>query len=564
MRRLVLLIIVCITTSVFSVGQTFTTLVNFDGFNGSGPAGPLVQASDGNFYGVTTYGGGSRNAGVAFKVTPEGVLTILHIFCVQNSCPDGLFPKGALLEANGGDLYGTTFGTGGIGLYGTVYRMTREGVLTTVHTFNGLDGTSPAAGLMQAKDETFYGTTIGGGPSGYGTVFRMTSEGVLNTLYGFGYLEGNEPYAGLVQADDGDFYGTTSTGGPVVGTVFKITPGGMLTTLHSFWVNDGSQSYAGLVQGKDGNLYGTTYSGGTYNSGTIFKITPEGALTTLYNFCSQLNACPEGEGPADSLIQATDGNFYGTTSQGGQNGWGTVFQMTPDGTLTTLHDFNRDDGGAPSAGLVQATDGSFYGTTSEGGSSDQGTVFRQIVYPALTVEKSGMGRVSSVDGHIDCGGACSWWYYDGEQITLSAVPAPGYTFSGWSSCDNVNGSYCSVTMAGARNITASFTSVSEITLTSLTFKPSYVRGGQLSAGTLTLSGPAPAGGLSVALSSDHPGVAHPPSFVLVPGGRSSVQFAVQTLPVKSNTAVSITATSGSSQVSGTLMVGTTSLPPALK
>ena len=563
MRAVVGLIIVCIASAVFSAGQTFTTLANFDGSNGSGPAGPLVQASDGNFYGVTTYGG-SRNAGVAFKVTPEGVLTVLHVFCTQNTCPDGLFPQGALLQAHDGNLYGTTFGTGAIGLYGTVYRMTREGDLTTVHTFNGTDGASPASGLLQVKDGTFYGTTTGGGPAGYGTVFGMTSAGALTTLHGFGFSEGNEPYAGLVQADDGNFYGTTSTGGPVLGTVFKITPGGILTTIHSFGGNDGSQPSAGMVQGKDGNLYGTTYYGGPYGSGTIFKITLQGSLTTLHTFCSQPNDCPEGERPADSLIQATDGNFYGTTSQGGQYGWGTVFKMTPDGTMTTLHDFNRNDGGAPSSGLVQVTDGSFYGTTSEGGSSDQGTIFHLIVYPTLAVVKSGMGTVSSVDGHINCGGACSWWYYDGQQVTLSAVPAPGYTFSGWTNCDNVNGSYCSITMAGARNATASFTSAGDITLASLTFKPSYVKGGQLSAGTLTLSGPAPSGGLSVALSSDHPGVAHPPSFVFVPGGQSSVQFAVQSLPVKSNTTVTITAAAGASQVGGTLMVGTASLPPALK
>jgi uncharacterized repeat protein (TIGR02543 family) len=181
----------------------------------------------------------------------------------------------------------------------------------------------------------------------------------------------------------------------------------------------------------------------------------------------------------------------------------------------------------------------------------------------LSVSKVGSGTVSSLDRHIYCGNACSYSYFYGTQATLSAIPAPGYTFSGWTGCDNVNGSYCSVTMTSAKDVTAIFNSVTDITLTSLSFQPMYVRGGRLSAGTLTLSGPAPAGGLAVALSSDHPGVAHPPSFVIVPANKTSVQFAVNTFPVKSNITVTITATAGVSQVSGTLMVGTTFNMPAI-
>jgi len=128
----------------------------------------------------------------------------------------------------------------------------------------------------------------------------------------------------------------------------------------------------------------------------------------------------------------------------------------------------------------------------------------------------------------------------------------------------VNGSYCSVTITSAKNVTATFSSVGNISLTALTFKPTFVRGGQLSAGTLTLNAPAPPGGLTVALSSNHPGVAHPPPFVFVPANKMSVQFAVNTYPVKSNTTVTITATSGSSHVNGTLTVGTTFNMPAMR
>jgi uncharacterized repeat protein (TIGR03803 family) len=140
-------------------------------------------------------------------------------------------------------------------------------------------------GLVQASDGSFYGTTSNGGTSGYGTVFKITPAGALTTLYSFVGSDGSYPYAGLVQGSDGNFYGTTAYGGTSsYGTIFKITPAGALTTLHSFTYSDGAYPYATLVQGTDGNFYGTTYYGGTSGYGTVFKITPAGALTTLHSF----------------------------------------------------------------------------------------------------------------------------------------------------------------------------------------------------------------------------------------------------------------------------------------
>src|SRR5664279_2559299 len=175
---------------------------------------------------------------------------------------------------------------------------------------------------------------------------------------------------GLVQATDGNFYGTTNGGGANgVGTVFKITNSGMLTTLFSFCSQsvcaDGAYPNARLVQATDGNFYGTTSEGGANGLGTVFKITKRGKLTTLHSFCSQ-SGCTDGAITYEALVQATDGNFYGTTIYGGTIGVGTVFKITKSGTLTTLHSFNRADGSNPH-GLIQATDGSFYGTANGGG-----------------------------------------------------------------------------------------------------------------------------------------------------------------------------------------------------
>ena len=186
-------------------------------------------------------------------------------------------------------------------------------------------------------------------------------------LYSFDLTDGADPWAGLVQATDGNFYGTTYQGGANgAGTVFKITAGGVLTTLHSFDGTDGADPFAGLVQATDGSFYGTTYYGGAGSGyGTVFKITAGGVLTRLHSFDSTDGANPHAE-----LVQATDGNFYGTTYNGGANAAGTVFKITAGGVLTTLHRFDFTDGAYPRARLVQATDGSFYGTTS--GNSPRG------------------------------------------------------------------------------------------------------------------------------------------------------------------------------------------------
>lgn len=207
----------------------------------------------------------------------------------------------------------------------------------------------------------------------------------VTTLATFNGVNGANPlFASLVQGVDGNLYGTTQSGGAHrQGTVFKVTPLGALTTLYSFCVKsgctDGSAPYGGLALGTDGNLYGTTEAGGAHGDGSVFKITPGGTLTTLHSFNLH-----DGANPYAALMQATDGNFYGTAQSGGAHLLGTVYKITPQGVFTLLHSFNSTDGSSPEAALIQATDGNFYSTTYDGGTGGYGTIFKITSAGALT------------------------------------------------------------------------------------------------------------------------------------------------------------------------------------
>jgi uncharacterized repeat protein (TIGR03803 family) len=324
--------------------------------------------------------------GTVAVALPAQTFTTLHSFDVT----DGANPYSGLVQATDGNFYGTT-ANGGANNFGTVFKIASSGNLTTLHSFDETDGAYPYSGLVQGTNGDLYGTTYSAGAHDHGTVFKITPSGTLTTLYNFcsqsKCSDGACPYAGLLQGADGNFYGTTGLGGTAeLGTVFKITPSGTLTILHSFDGTDGYYADGPLVQSTGGNFYGTTEFGGIYSSGNAFKITPSGTLTTLYNFCSQSN-CPDGA-RANGLVQGTDGNFYGTTQYRGANDQGTVFKITPSGTLTTLYNFcsqsKCSDGAFPLAPLVQTTDGNFFGTTSSGGNNAHGTVFTITLSGTLT------------------------------------------------------------------------------------------------------------------------------------------------------------------------------------
>jgi len=423
-RKVTLRKVVCALVSVCGLGgitssaQRLTTLVSFDGANGDSPFAPLVQGIDGSLYGTTWGGGGVKSCcGTVFKLTPEGTVVTLYVFCGQINCPDGEYPYGGLLQATDGNFYGTTVG-GGPGVHGgTVFKITPDGQLTTLQSFclEELceDGTFPYSGLVQGIDGNFYGTTYGGGThdteycetTGCGTVFKITPQGKTTILHSFsGYnTEGSAPIGNLLLGSNGNFYGTTEFGGSSTlcrtqiaptgcGTVFEITPSGNLTTLHSFSLQDGAMPIAGLVQGLNGNFYGTTSAGGT-GGGTVFEMTPTGLTTTIYNFCPQ-NPCQDGVDPQGTLIQATDGNLYGAATRGGVSALGSIFKITLDGVLTTLHSFCAQgypycpDGSSVTAGVLQATDGALYGTTALGGIGPYG-------FGTLFSFSTGLGRFVS-------------------------------------------------------------------------------------------------------------------------------------------------------------------------
>ena len=344
-------------TSVFSDAQTFNSLVSFDVLNGANPGTmSLVQGTDGNLYGTTPGGGSTDIYGAVFKITPSGALTVMHSFVGT----DGAFSVSGVIQGTDGNFYGTTEEGGAKGPYGTIFKMTADGSLTTLHSFCSRaacgDGQQPDAGLVEGANGDFYGTTQLGGAHGSGSIFKITPSGQLTTLHSFcaqaNCPDGYSPVSALVLATDGNFYGTT------IYTFFKMTPAGNFTTIYTFAGSDGI--YSGLIQAVDGNFYGVAESGGTENAGTFFKITSRGVLTTLYNFCSE-PLCKDGNGPYGSLIQANDGNFYGSTYGGGITSDGTIFKITPNGALTTLYSFCAEspciDGEWPYGGLVQIPTG---------------------------------------------------------------------------------------------------------------------------------------------------------------------------------------------------------------
>lgn len=370
-----------------SQGFTETVLYSFTGGDdGADPTTALIEGSDGSLYGTTSAAGANGSGGTAFKITTAGALTVLHSF-INDSFSDGSGPS-SLIQGADGNFYGATVYGGATG-NGSVFKITPTGTETILHSFvngNG-DGFSPGGSLIQASNGSFYGTASYGGANGDGAVYEITPLGAESVLYSFNASAGDgfRPGSGVIQASDGNLYGTTPGNGSNVntsyGAVFKVTLSGqesLLYTFHGITAADGQLPVAGLVQGADGNLYGTTSEGGSGISGTAFKLTLAGVETVLNNFNAGGSTSVNGYSPVASLIQASDGNLYGITNLGGANDDGTVFQVTPQGVSTLVYGFggSSGDGAGPAAHLIQASDGNLYGTTHGGGAYGYGTIFK--------------------------------------------------------------------------------------------------------------------------------------------------------------------------------------------
>jgi uncharacterized repeat protein (TIGR03803 family) len=366
-----------------------TTLHSFSGSDGGGPYARLLQGTDGNFYGTTT-GGGSAGLGTIFAITPSGILTLLHSFGGN----DGKLPLGGLIQGIDGDFYGTTSSGGSLG-GGTIFKVTPAGALTTIWSFGAGGISSPFGNLVQKSDGIFYGVTIGNTSYDRGAVFGFSAATGAFIVYAFTGDDDTDvqfPGATLVLGRDGSLYGTTLGGSGqqldgadlnFTGTAFRITPSGEHIVIHAFpgeafptGSTDGKIPMGPLAFGSDGNLYGRAAAGGAHGYGTIFKIDPASMIpqypeTELYSFTGGT----ESWQIVDGLIQASNGNFYGTRAATEGSALGTIFEVSPNGTLSVLHTFTGPDGGEPVAGLIQATDGNFFGSTKTGGASGKGTIF---------------------------------------------------------------------------------------------------------------------------------------------------------------------------------------------
>jgi uncharacterized repeat protein (TIGR03803 family) len=406
--------------------------------NGAYP-GDLIQARDGAFYGVTKAGGSYQDAGVIFRATTNGNLSVLYVF---TNGIDGASASSSLIQASNGELYGTA-AYGGVSNFGTIFKITTNGVFTPFYSFtNGLDSERPFAPLLEGGDGYFYGTAgsyIGSG----GSIFKMNRQGAVTILHTFASgSDGANPFAPLIAGTDGTFYGTTAYGGTTgEGTVFNITTNGLLTTLHSFsYTSDGALPWGPVVLGRDGNLYGTTYSGGAHGEGTVFKMATNGDLTLLYSF----TLGSDGGKPQAGLSIGPNGKFYGTTyGYGGGLGEtsqvGTIFEISPAGDLTTLYTFTNGAGGANPTALTLGLDGDFYGCAGIGGVVGWGGPIGGFPGERIQSGNSGWGTLFRLGS-------------DGDYTTLAAFPAgPDGANPAASLIQATNGLFYGVTQRGGTN-----------------------------------------------------------------------------------------------------------------
>ena len=391
-RLFVILVVAMLAASSWAAPSWRASVVHhFNGTDGSYPQSPLIFDAAGNLYGTTT-AGGAYGGGTVFELSPAAgggwTQTVLYSFYANAS--DGFSPLAGLVFDAAGNLFGTTIG-GGLYEYGTVFELSPKAgggwTETILHNFgDGTDGAYPAYGsLIFDAAGNLYGTTSSGGAftcqgnGGCGTVFELSprpgGEWTESVLHNFGVgTDGYSPEAGLVQDINGNLFGTTTYGGTVFcavaeysgcGTIFELTPAGggswTETVVHDFSGGmDGATSIAGLTLDAEGNFYGTTEEGGPSNLGTVFRLSPAGlewSESVIHSF--SLDAGGWGPG-AGTLVLDAAGNLYGTLPFSDR-----AFELSASGVETALYTFDHND--SPWGGLIPDADGNLYGTTWYGG-----------------------------------------------------------------------------------------------------------------------------------------------------------------------------------------------------
>ena len=397
--------------SVFKItpGGRFSNLYSFTGLDDGANPQSILKGRDGNFYGTSSRGGNSElSLGGIFKATTNGALSILYPFPGGGMSLNNL----SIVQGSDGSFYGTEFVSYGFPLFagqGSVFSLTPGGQFANLFSFD--NGTYALAPLVEGSDGNFYGTTAGGQfsfpqptvtnifspPDLPPAIFSITTNGSYTSLYAFtNGIDGSGPSAALVQGRDGNLYGSLPSGGDNgYGAIFQVTTNGALAILYSFTNgDDGAGPVAALALGNDGDFYGSTANGGSNNDGTIFKITTNGILTSLYSFTNGV----DGANLQSALVPGSDGNFYGYTPGGGTDGSGAVFQITPSGAFHSMYSFAGGNDGANVNSLAQGNDGNFYGTTANGGAGASGTLFRlslglpPLAPPSITREPPGQVR----------------------------------------------------------------------------------------------------------------------------------------------------------------------------
>jgi uncharacterized repeat protein (TIGR03803 family) len=381
----------------FNVLHEFTA-----GTDGEFPFASLVQDSAGNLYGTTIEGGGSgcygSGCGTVFRVTPEGDESVVYAFQGGN---DGDSPSAGLILDGNGNLYGTTAVGGNPHCRysekpygcGTVFKLTPQGVETILHAFaGGKDGSEPEGNLAMDQAGDLFGATIDGGAvgkrgkegcgdrRGCGTVFEIGADGTKTVLHSFrGGKDGAIPFGNVLLDVNGNLYGTTVEGGGAsvcphgCGAVYRISPDGEEKVLYRFQGASDGEEPGGLIMNGTGDLFGVTSSGGetTCKCGTIFKITSKGHEDVLYAFKGGSDGIDPDYAP---LAMDASGNLYGATIYGGGNqagcadGCGTVFEFSTDNKETTLYALPGGSGGdEPFGGVAVDASGDLFGTTYAGG-----------------------------------------------------------------------------------------------------------------------------------------------------------------------------------------------------